>query len=350
MAASRALASVCDVVLDTDDISELFQVGRPLSSGAQLGWNECTERETGKPLALREYKAADLRSESKRAEFRAAICAMRLLVDTPTDMDELRSVSLTRLHSVVGTPGSVYVICDRVPTGSTCTDLLAQIQQRGRLKEADARSVFARLVLATKRAHDCGVVLRDIKPERVQVRVPSNGGSDWQVQLAPPLHCAALGPGGEPSLCGLVGTPEYAAPEVVIWYWHESLPEPPPPYGEPVDAWALGVTLHVMLSGGYPFDAELPEEQLLRAINAADVGFSEPGWRNISDDALELLRSLLTRDPEERAALEEVMQHPFCEPVVQEVLQLEGERSVRDEDYDAALKALDSDGDGDDDS
>ena len=48
------------------------------------------------------------------------------------------------------------------------------------------------------------------------------------------LHCAAPIKEGAEDECmaGMHGTPEYCAPEVVIWYWHEQgqLAEPPPMY------------------------------------------------------------------------------------------------------------------------
>ena len=68
------------------------------------------------------------------------------------------------------------------------------------------------------------IVLRNIKPEGVQVR-QRTVGAEWEAWLAD-LHCAAPLREGEEDAClsGLHGTPEYCAPEVVIWYWHECEP------------------------------------------------------------------------------------------------------------------------------
>ena len=129
---------------------------------------------------------------------------------------------------------------------------------------------------------------------------------------------------GEEDAClsGLHGTPEYCAPEVVIWYWHEcepqQLPEPPPLYGVQADAWALGITLHVMLCACFPFEPSDDVDALLRSINAAEFSFSDSTWKKLSEDALDLVSSLLKRDPEDRLYVEEVLQHPFCAGVVNE--------------------------------
>ena len=140
------------------------------------------------------------------------------------------------------------------------------------------------------------------------------------------LHCAASVPIGEETatLTGLHGTPEYAAPEVTIWYWHECvpprLPEPPPPYGTKADVWALGMVLHVMLCGSFPFQTSVPEEELLRAINTANFTYNDPGWRRVSADGMDLVSQLLMRDPNDRPYLEEVLQHPFCSEALAEVM------------------------------
>ena len=234
-------------------------------------------------------------------------------------------------------------------TGAVADDLLSMLERRGRLPEADARSIFTRLVLATKRAHDCGTVLRNIKPESVQIRQQSPGG-EYEVCIAD-LHCAATVPVGEErgTVTGLHGTPEYCAPEVSIWYWHECepprLPEPPPPYGTKADVWALGICLHVMLCGCFPFKASSDEEELLRAINTADFQFSDPSWKTTSADALDLVTQLLQRDPSDRPFLEEVLQHPFCSDALGEVMQRETEAAPLGEVSEAALDMLDGDDD-----
>ena len=94
------------------------------------------------------------------------------------------------------------------------TDLMTILEQRGRLAESDARRIFTRIVLATKRAHDCGAVLRNLKPENVHVRQAERHG-EFEVCLTQ-LHCAAPVPQDADSdagtLTGLHGTPEYCAP------------------------------------------------------------------------------------------------------------------------------------------
>ena len=81
------------------------------------------------------------------------------------------------------------------------------------------------------------------------------------------------------------------------------MPEPPPPYGSKVDVWALGMCLHVMLCGCFPFDSSLEDETMLREIWSAEFSFSDPGWAKLSPEALDLVGQLLQKDPADRPFL-----------------------------------------------
>ena len=58
----------------------------------------------------------------------------------------------------------------------------------------------------------------------------------------------------------MVGTPSYAAPEVVT----------NKQYGPESDCWSAGVVLFVLLSGCHPFDQERDREFLFRRIAIGD--------------------------------------------------------------------------------
>ncbi|KAL1496839.1 hypothetical protein AB1Y20_014425 [Prymnesium parvum] len=319
--------------------------------GAQAGAVEVISRKNGVHYALRTFTRAEL-SKRKRAEILASIEAQRRLAEAAAAEDEeLASASFPRLHEVLQSPRSLMLVSDVVGRGGD--DLLAMIERRGRLKEADARQIFSKLVLATKKVHDAGVVLRSIKPEAVQVaKDPVGGGLNvWIADLRCAIKVADTSVTEmEETLEGLHGTPEYSAPEELLWYWHEQTPPQiptPPPYGFKVDVWALGMCLHVMLCGCFPFDASLDEEPLLREIWTANFSFSDPGWAKLSAEALDLVGQLLQREPADRPFLEEVLQHPFCAGAVADTVQDARDGSMKKTDLDAALAALDM-GDEDD--
>jgi len=324
----EALRGLCDIRLGSDaGLNELYEIKDGTLKGAQSGCKQVIERRTGVSYSLTDIAVEDLHPR-RCEELAAAIAAQRQIIDGPNETGEELSVArLACVHEMLHSPDRIYLAAQLAPTaGAVADDLLSVLQKRGRLPEAEAQSIFVRLVLATKRAHDCGTVLRNIKPETIQIRQSEPGG-EYEVVVAD-LHCAAAVPIDDierPTLTGLHGTPEYCAPEVSIWYWYEceppQLPEPPPAYGAKIDVWALGMCLHVMLCGCFPFQTDSDDlEHLLRTINCAAFTFDDPGWKKISEDAKDLIQQLLERDPADRPVVEEVLQHPFCAAALAEVM------------------------------
>uniref|UniRef100_A0A8C5BIU5 CaM kinase-like vesicle-associated b n=1 Tax=Gadus morhua TaxID=8049 RepID=A0A8C5BIU5_GADMO len=104
------------------------------------------------------------------------------------------------------------------------------------------------------------------------------------------------------------GTPEYLAPEVVGRQR----------YGQPVDCWAMGVIMYILLSGNPPFYDETDEEDyenhdknLFRKILAGDYEFDSPYWDDISDSAKSLVARLMEVDQDQRLTAQEAINHEW---------------------------------------
>ncbi|KAH0629973.1 hypothetical protein JD844_012479 [Phrynosoma platyrhinos] len=102
------------------------------------------------------------------------------------------------------------------------------------------------------------------------------------------------------------GTPEYLAPEVVGRQR----------YGRPVDCWAIGVIMYILLSGNPPFYEEMDEDDyenhdknLFRKILAGDYEFDPPYWDDISQAAKDLVARLMEVDQDQRITAEEAISH-----------------------------------------
>ena len=86
------------------------------------------------------------------------------------------------------------------------------------------------------------------------------------------------------------GTSYYIAPEVLQ-----------NKYNEKCDVWSIGVMLYILLSGKPPFDGandtEITEKVLIGSYN-----FDDPIWKSISDDAKNLVKSMMTYDYNKRVS------------------------------------------------
>ena len=304
--------------------------------------------------------------------------------------------NIMQLHEVFWEPTRVRLVLELCAGG----DLHDTLQSNGPIAEGESAALMKQLLTAVAHMHEVGVIHRDLKLENVllehrdyrtaalkvadfgfakdtdelvahQKRRSAGGGLFGGKKPAAPAGGAApaadaataaaataaaappAAPKARPALTRkdtILGTPEYCAPEVALWYWHElvppRLPEPPPMYGPKADVWALGMCLHVMLCGCFPFPSGdgVEEDELLRTVNAATFTFNDPGWRKVSEEALDLVGQLLQRDPLDRPVLEEVLQHAFCADALQEAMLAEAGRSRRGgHDLDKLLAALDGD-------
>uniref|UniRef100_A0A3Q2X8Q2 CaM kinase-like vesicle-associated protein n=1 Tax=Hippocampus comes TaxID=109280 RepID=A0A3Q2X8Q2_HIPCM len=104
------------------------------------------------------------------------------------------------------------------------------------------------------------------------------------------------------------GTPEYLAPEVVGRQR----------YGRPVDCWAIGVIMYILLSGNPPFyddtdedDPDSRDKNLFLKILSGDYEFDSPYWDDISDSAKTLVASLMEVDQDQRLTAQEAIAHEW---------------------------------------
>ncbi|KAF2285462.1 hypothetical protein GH714_004709 [Hevea brasiliensis] len=171
-------------------------------------------------------------------------------------------------------------------------DLHNLIISNGVVPEAEARLLFIQLMKAVSHCHKYGVVHRDIKPDNILL------DSLNSVKLAD-FGSAEVVMEGE-MINGVVGTPYYVAPEVLVGR----------EYGEKVDIWSAGVVLYILLAGFPPFYGETAEE-IFDAVLRGNLRFPVRAFHGVSSAVKDLLRRMLCRDVSKRLSAEQVLRHPW---------------------------------------
>ncbi|KAJ8451043.1 hypothetical protein Cgig2_026852 [Carnegiea gigantea] len=100
-----------------------------------------------------------------------------------------------------------------------------------------------------------------------------------------------------------VGTPAYIAPEVLFRKEYD---------GKIADVWSCGVTLYVMLVGGYPFeDPEDPKDFRKTIERILSVQYAIPDYVRVSIDCKHLLSRIFVANPSKRITIPEIKKHPW---------------------------------------
>lgn len=170
-------------------------------------------------------------------------------------------------------------------------DLSSHLEILGQFPEETVKSILAQLFLALKELKKEHIVHGDIKLENILY-----SGERGIIKLA---DFGLSFEKSNPTKSAL-GTPEYMSPELIT----ESKK------GYESDIWATGICAYEMLFGIPPFYDESAENILAKIIskNESHLDF---GRCNVSGNAKDLIKKLLTFDYTNRLSLEGAMKHDF---------------------------------------
>lgn len=205
-------------------------------------------------------------------------------------LERLNHPNIVKFHDMYEDYHAFYVCLEYVPGG----ELLDRITKKSVYTENQARDVCKVILGALKHVHDHNIVHRDVKPQNL---IMQNQIDDTAVTLID-FGFAAEAP--EPTLTGLIGTSIYMAPEI---YNRR-------PYGKPVDMWAFGVVVFILLSGYAPFSDE-NQDELVESVTTASISFDATYWTCTSPEAKDFISQLLTVDPISRLTVDQALRHPW---------------------------------------
>ncbi|KAK8849244.1 Microtubule-associated serine/threonine-protein kinase 2, partial [Tritrichomonas musculus] len=236
-------------------------------------------------------------------------------------------------------------------------DLFSVLQNIGTLEEDKALLYTAEVVEALEFLRQKNVIHRDLKPDNILVAAnghlkladfgmsaygifdrsvynseqPDQGTNNGSVST-PPNNSSSLSPStasrkssdsandstptnsgnierrdshdnSSSSAVSLPGTPDYIAPEIILQQSHSFT----------ADYWSLGCIIYELLTGIPPFHGDTPEitfANILKGVYDESALLSD----DVSEEAVDLIRRLLTRDPKKRLgwqSIDEIKEHPW---------------------------------------
>uniref|UniRef100_A0A673HK75 non-specific serine/threonine protein kinase n=1 Tax=Sinocyclocheilus rhinocerous TaxID=307959 RepID=A0A673HK75_9TELE len=209
-------------------------------------------------------------------------------------LQRLQHPHLVRLLDTFETSSSYALVLEMSDQGR----LLDYIVSWGNLTEEKVAFYLRDILEALQYLHNCRIVHLDLKPENLLVE---QSPSQPMVKLTDFGDAVQLN--STPYVHPLLGSPEFAAPELVL--------------GDPVslssDLWSLGVVTYVMLSGASPFLDESVEETCLN-ICRLDFSFPDDYFQGVSQAARDFVCLLLRTESSKRPPAATCLQDPWLRP------------------------------------
>lgn len=244
-----------------------------------------------------------MRCTSLETGAKYAVKIMNKMHDSSQELEALRQCgdhpNIVKLIEDVEDSSFKYIVFELLNGG----ELFSRIREHTHFSEDTARVFFKQLVNAVRYMHSRGIVHRDLKPENIMF---ISDAEDSQLKIVD-FGFARRKTSVETSPCF---TLDYAAPESLSKGTTK----------ESRDMWSLGVILYTMLVGHTPFmpqhinkqtDEAKYRKQLTENISKGLYNKKSENYRNISDEAKELISSLLAVDELGRCNIEELFQHKW---------------------------------------
>jgi len=203
-------------------------------------------------------------------------------------MRSLDHPAIVKLIDFIEDDFAYYIVMEYCGGGELFDFIIA----RNRVEEPLAKRLFKQIVLAVSHIHMKNIVHRDLKPENLLLTETNN------VKLIDFGLCSNM---ANEALTNRCGSACYIAPEALTSTSY---------FGKPADIWALGVILYALVDGSLPWHYEDPEKMYNQIVTG---DFAPP--KALSEECLNLIRSILNPDPLGRISIEEILVHPWLNGV-----------------------------------
>ncbi|XP_029305085.1 calcium/calmodulin-dependent protein kinase type II subunit gamma isoform X9 [Cottoperca gobio] len=268
-------------VVTSTRFTDEYQLYEELGKGAFSIVRRCVKKSTGQEYAAKIINTKKLSArDHQKLDREARICRL------------LKHPNIVRLHDSISEEGFHYLVFDLVTGGELFEDIVA----REYYSEADASHCINQILESVSHIHQHDIVHRDLKPENLLLASKMKGAAVKLADFGLAIEVQAE----QQAWFGFAGTPGYLSPEVLR----------KDPYGKPVDIWACGVILYILLVGYPPFWDE-DQHKLYQQIKAGAYDFPSPEWDTVTPEAKNLINQMLTINPAKRITSDQAIKHPW---------------------------------------
>ena len=261
------------------DLEDKYDILEEIGIGGYSRVLKIQNIETGKLYACKELQKNEL----------ADIDSFNREIDILIKLDH---PNIIKLYEVYENEDFIYIVMELCNGGELFDRIIKRTEMGNPFTEKEAATIFKQLMSAVSYCHSNKIVHRDLKPENLLLL---NNDDDTHIKIID-FGTSLIFKKKNTSMFDRVGTAYYISPEVIDGY-----------YDEKCDVWSCGIILYILLCGYPPFNGRDDEEIFLN-IRRLNYSFPSPEWNNISNDAKDLLKSIIC-DQFMRLNDEQVLNH-----------------------------------------
>jgi serine/threonine protein kinase len=203
-------------------------------------------------------------------------------------MLKINHENIIKLHQTITSNKYIYLIMDYCDGG----DLYKFIKTHGKLSEEESKKYFIQISKGLYFLYSNNLIHRDLKPHNILI-TSNNILKICDFGFVKESNQNML----YDTLCG---SPIYMAPEILKYKKYDSK----------VDLWSMGIILFEILTSKPPFIG-INHIDLIRVIDSTELII--PNDIQISNDCIDLLKSLIVVNPENRISFDNFFKHSFFE-------------------------------------
>ena len=269
------------ILMTKDSLTDYYKINKILGEGGFGKVYEVENKVTSETYACKKVTKVNLIDLEK---FKNEISIMSK-ADHP---------NIIKLYEIYESNRSLYLIMQLCKGGELFKKITERAQKKNMYTEKDAAEIIQQIMSGIEYCHNHGVCHRDLKPENILYLSDDNEKDN-------PLKIIDFGLSKHfkiSKLSSRVGSVHYVSPEVLGQN-----------YTEKCDIWSCGVLLFLLLSGRLPFNGQ-DENEIFTKIKKCKYDMNDDVWKNISNEAKDLIKHMLVYE-EERYTAKEVLAHPW---------------------------------------
>ena len=163
------------------------------------------------------------------------------------------------------------------------------------IDEKDMSNIIYYLLKALLFIHSKNIVHRDLKPENILFSNKDDYSTLKLIDFGLATNILTI----QEKKKSVVGTPYYMSPEIIDGNFDEK-----------TDIWSLGIVMHQMLTGKFPFEPN-KNEDLFQVIKTKKFDPELLYKADCSEEVIDLVQKTLEKDPSKRLSTQQCLEHPW---------------------------------------